>query len=220
MLSTPRLIERPAQHYVAIPARVTMQSMVGLLPRLWPEVAAWLGARGIAPSGAPLIRWVVIDMAREMRIEVGLPVAKAVAGDGRVVAGTLPAGRYAVAVHHGHYNELVPSHAALQAWAAIEGLEWAVEASAAGDVWRARIESYTTDPQATPDPADWRTEIAYLVAAGPARPRARSVKRPAAKKPKRGAKRAKRAAKKPKRKAKSAAKPRRAAKSKRRTQKR
>src|SRR5215467_7712798 len=106
MLSTPQLIERPAQHYVAIPARVTMQSMMGLLPKLWPEVAEWLTARGLTPSGAPLIRWVVIDMANEMLIEVGLPVAEPVTGDERVVAGTLPAGPYAVTVHSGHYADL------------------------------------------------------------------------------------------------------------------
>ena len=236
MISTPQLIERPAQPYVAIPARVTMQSMMGLLPKLWPEVAGWLGARGFAPSGAPLIRWVVIDMAREMQIEIGFPVAHLVVGDDRVHAGALPAGRYAVAVHSGHYDQLVAAHAALQEWARRERVSWAVDSTADGEAWAARIESYTTDPGVVANPADWKTEISYLVAAvgdttapaavkrakrrtakkKPAK-KAKKTARRAAKKPKRAVKKSKRAAARPKRKA--ARKAKRAARPKRRVAK-
>jgi len=207
MISTPQLIERPAQPYVAIPARVTMQSMMGLLPKLWPEVAGWLGARGFAPSGAPLIRWVVIDMAREMQIEIGFPVAHLVVGDDRVRAGALPAGRYAVAVHSGHYDQLVAAHAALQEWARRERVSWAVDSTADGEAWAARIESYTTDPGVVANPADWKTEISYLVAAvgettAPAavkRAKRRMAKKKPAKKAKRAARPKRRVAKKVKR---------------------
>lgn len=207
MISTPQLIERPAQPYVAIPARVTMQSMMGLLPKLWPEVAGWLGARGFAPSGAPLIRWVVIDMAREMQIEIGFPVAHLVVGDDRVRAGALPAGRYAVAVHSGHYDQLVAAHAALQEWARRERVSWAVDSTADGEAWAARIESYTTDPGVVANPADWKTEISYLVAAvgettAPAavkRAKRRTAKKKPAKKAKRAARPKRRVAKKVKR---------------------
>jgi len=66
-----------------------------LLPALWKEVFAWLATKGIAPAGAPFIRYLTTDMARKLDLEVGVPVAAAVPGDGRISAGVFPAGPYA-----------------------------------------------------------------------------------------------------------------------------
>jgi effector-binding domain-containing protein len=86
-------------------------------------------------------------------------------GEG-LIAGVIPAGRYASVIHTGHYDGLVDANAALQVWAEREGLRWAVLETPVGDRWDARLEIYLTDPQAEPDPARWRTEITYLLADG------------------------------------------------------
>ncbi len=48
---------------------------------------------GITPAGRRFLRYHVIDMAGEMDIEVGAPVATPLPGDDRVRPGLLPAGR-------------------------------------------------------------------------------------------------------------------------------
>ena len=163
MFAEPHLEDRDAQPYVAIRTQVTMQTMGSVLPQLWDEVFAWLGQRGIAPDGQPLLRFLVIDMARQLDIEVGVPVARALSGDARVIPSLLPAGRYATLVYSGVGNGIA-ANAALQDWAAQQGIGWQKEATAQGDRWESRVEFSLTDPAAEPDPARWQTEIAYLIA--------------------------------------------------------
>ena len=44
------------------------------------EVFGWLGTRGLAPAGAPFLKYNVIDMVRQLEVEAGVPVAAPVAG--------------------------------------------------------------------------------------------------------------------------------------------
>ena len=73
----PHIIERPAQPYAAIKAQVTMQTLGTVLPGLHPRVFAWLGERGVAPTGAPFWKYNVVDMERGLEVEVGVPGWKA-----------------------------------------------------------------------------------------------------------------------------------------------
>jgi effector-binding domain-containing protein len=100
---TPEIIERAEQPYVAIRAEVTMAELAGLADRFG-EVFGWLAEHGVAPAGPPFFRYHVIDMERQLDVEAGVPVPAAMEGDDRVVAGTLPAGRYATSVHAGPYS--------------------------------------------------------------------------------------------------------------------
>ena len=56
-------------------------------------------------------------------------------------------------VHAGPYETLGQTHNAVQAWIREQGL------APAGVPW----EVYVTDPMATPDTADWRTEVYWPV---------------------------------------------------------
>ena len=83
MMTEPRLEDRGAQHYVGIRTEATLQEMgAGLIPRLLGEVLAWLEKQGVAAAGAPFIRYHVIDMESKLDIELGVPVATTLAGDG------------------------------------------------------------------------------------------------------------------------------------------
>jgi effector-binding domain-containing protein len=158
-----RIEERAAGPYAAIKTTVTMDGISAAVDDAFPELFGWLGANGIAPAGPPFIRYLVIDMAAELEIELGVPVGTPVAGSGRVQPGVLPEGRYAVLRHIGHYDGLIDANAALQDWAREQGITFDTEETAKGQAWRGRFEHYLTDPSSEPDPGKWVTEVAYLL---------------------------------------------------------
>jgi RNA polymerase sigma-70 factor (ECF subfamily) len=159
----PEIQERAAQPYVAVRRTVTMTTIPEIADKL-PVVFGWLGAQGIAPAGPPFLRYNVIDMARELEMEAGIPVATEVEGDGEVHGGVLPAGRYATALHHGHPEGLADATRDLLAWAAEQGLAWDKVGTPRGERWAARLESYLSDPAEVPDMKDWETVLAFKLA--------------------------------------------------------
>ena len=165
LTDTPQIETRTEQPYVAIDVRVTMSELAGLGPRLG-EVFAWLGARGLAPAGAPFFKYDEIDMARELRVEVGVPIASPVEGDEKVVSGVLPAGRYATLLHVGHPSELEQVTGALLEWGAEQGLRWDMTPGDGeqGESWGSRLEIYLTDPDQEPDMSKWTTQLAFRLA--------------------------------------------------------
>jgi effector-binding domain-containing protein len=166
MISRPKVEERTEQPYVARRTQATMHELGTVIPQLLGEVFAWLGTQGAAPAGAPFIRYLVINMAAQLDIEVGVPVASAMSGDDRICAGVLPAGRYASLVYTGPYdgNGLVEANAALLAWGTEQGVVWDTWAAENGEGFGARLESYLTNPNEEPDPTKWETEVAIRVA--------------------------------------------------------
>ena len=164
MSNEPRIQERAAQHYAAIPVPVTMDGLSAAVDSAFSELFGWLAGQGIAPAGPPLIRYLVIDMAGEMQIEMGVPVAAPITASGRIQPGTLPGGRYAVLRHTGPYDGLVASNAALERWAQEHVIEFDTWDTPQGAAWRSRAEHYLTDPSQEPDPAKLETDVAYLIA--------------------------------------------------------
>jgi effector-binding domain-containing protein len=158
--TTPEITERAEQPYVAIRADVTMAQLPGLADRLG-EVFGWLAEHGVAPAGPPFFRYNVIDMARLLSVEAGVPVQAAVNGDDRVIAGVLPGGRYATALHVGPYDGLIGAVDSLLEWAASHGLEWDKSSADDGEHWRCRLEIYLTDPSQQPDQTKWETQLAF-----------------------------------------------------------
>jgi hypothetical protein len=57
MLTEPEVVERAAQPYVAIRARVTMQTIGTVLPEVHPLVFAWLAERDVTPAGHPFWKY-------------------------------------------------------------------------------------------------------------------------------------------------------------------
>jgi effector-binding domain-containing protein len=158
----PRIEERPARHYLGIQATVPMEGISAAVDQAFPELFGWLAGTGTAPAGPPFIRFLVIDMEALLQLELGVPVAAPVAGSGRIKPGVLPAGRYVVLRHIGHYDGLIDANAALQRWAQDHGLEFDMRDTPEGGAWESRLEEYITDPSKEPDPAKWETDVAYL----------------------------------------------------------
>ena len=74
MSHEPQIQARAAQPYVAIRRTVTMDGISGAVDEAFPELFGWLAGNGIAVGGAPFIRYLVIDMAAELEIELAVPV--------------------------------------------------------------------------------------------------------------------------------------------------
>ncbi len=163
MSTAPVVAERAEEPYVAIRASVTMAELAGLADRFG-EVFAWLAERGVAATGAPFFRYHVIDMERRLAVEAGVPVQAAIAGDERITAGLLPAGRYATCMHVGPYDGLIGAVDALLRWADAQGIEFDASSAEDGEHWGCRLEIYRTDPSQQPDPTKWETELAFRLA--------------------------------------------------------
>ncbi len=163
MSREPQIQVRAAQAYAGIRMTVAMDTISDAVDEAFPELFGWLGENGIAPGGPPLIRYLVIDMAAELEIELAVPVDAPVTASGRVQPGVLPAGRYVVLRHTGPYDGLIASNAALQQWARDHGVAFDSRDTAKGSAWRGRVEHYLTNPAKEPDPAKWEVDVAYLV---------------------------------------------------------
>ncbi len=158
MLTEPKLEVRKQQPYVGIRSQVAMQELGSVLPPLSGEVFAWLEKKGLQPAGPPLWRYLTVDMERKLEFDVGVPVASAHSGEGRILADFLPAGRYVTALHTGHPDELEQATAVLLAWAENRGIEWKMD----GERWGGHVEWYLSDPGIEPDMHKWKTELAFL----------------------------------------------------------
>jgi effector-binding domain-containing protein len=157
----PTVTDRPAQDYIAIKRTVTMSSIADIADRI-PDLFVFLRQRGIAPAGAPFLKYNVIDMDAELEIEAGIPVNMPVGGSGEIFADVLPAGRYATVTHVGHPDELLEVTRDLLNWAHGRDLEFDRQDSPAGDVWRCRLETYHSNPAEVPIDK-WETELAFLL---------------------------------------------------------
>jgi effector-binding domain-containing protein len=160
--TTPKLEDRADQPYQGIRTQVPHTKFPEIIPQYLDELFAWLGARGVAPAGAPFMRYYVINMAGNMDVELGVPIAAAVPGDGHIAAGAIPAGRYASLVYTG--LDGIAGNAALIGWAKDNNIQWDRWDDANGDAFRSRVEYYLTDPAEEPDHNKWETEVAIKVA--------------------------------------------------------
>lgn len=158
----PRIVTREPQAYLAVSERAAPDQLDSVIGRGVGELFGWLAAHGSPPgAGAPWVRYVEVDMADGLLIEVAVPFDGAVPdGDARVQAGVLPSGHYVTLLYRGHYSGLMAANASLQEWGNERGVTWAMDGPSAR---RARIEQYLTDPRDEPDPELWETEIAYMV---------------------------------------------------------
>jgi len=170
----PRVEERPEQLLVALHAESAFERFTEAVDSGFPELFGWLAAHGVEPAGPPLIHYELFEPERRFVVEIAAPVgAGATAGDERVRPLTLPGGRYLVYEHRGAYRattatwagrDLAAAHALVQEWAAREGLRFAGEQTPDGFRYTARVERYLAGPPQLDDPADWRTELAFLLA--------------------------------------------------------
>ena len=163
----PQIQQRAAQPYVGIRMPVTMEGLAETVDTGFPEVIGWLAKHGVTLAGPSFIRYLVVDMERELEIELAVPVGGEVEGDGHVRSNVLSAGRYATLRHVGPFDGLTASNAALQEWAQERGIALDSWDTDRGSAWRGRVEHFLTDPSTEPNPAKWEVEVAYYIREAP-----------------------------------------------------
>jgi effector-binding domain-containing protein len=165
-MTEPKVEERAEQTYVGIRSQVPMSEFGNVIPQSLDEIFGWLKEQGIEPAGAPLMRYYVINMDSNMDIELGVPVATPVSGNGRIQATSLPAGRYAALTYTGDSNGIAGNKALLE-WVQEKGLTLDTYDSPDGDGFGGRVEFFLTDPDEEPNMDNWQTEVAMRLADEP-----------------------------------------------------
>lgn len=159
----PTRSQRIEQPCVFIPISVSLREW-GRANALVGELFDWLARHDAPLSGPPFFRYLTVgDMDRPFDLHVGVLIGETVTGDGRVSAGLVPEGGYAVAVHTGHPDRLLESLNALDAWVAERRFAPAKRREENAEVWEGRYVFYLTDPAEQPDLNQWSIEIAYLL---------------------------------------------------------
>ena len=145
--------ELSPQPVLIVRRRVKRSEIAATIGEALPHIFVYAQQHGIALAGLPFTRYVemgpgLVTMEPGMRVTGPLP-----AGQGEVLAATLPGGPAATTIHAGPYDKLSDAYAAIEHWMETEGLV------AAGAPW----ECYLNDPSNHPDPKDWKTEIFWPV---------------------------------------------------------
>lgn len=148
-IETRTLAGQPA---LIVRRRVAREQIAATIGATLPIIFQLAIARGVAIVGRPFTRYTDFGPGL-LTMETGVPIASEIAGEGEVTCVTLPAGKAAVAMHGGSYDDLQSTYASLEQWIADAKL------TPAGAPW----ESYVTDPGEHPDPATWRTEVFWPV---------------------------------------------------------
>lgn len=161
----PTFVKRDAQPYAGIRARLPRSDLPELVPRTLSELLAFLQKHQIHVTGAPLIRYLVVDYnTGEVEVDVGTPFgATALPPDDRVHSARIPSGTFATVIHRGPYDALAKKTAALLDWAKQKNVKWQVVEERKVTRWNARVEHYLVGPPDEPNPKNWQTEIAILV---------------------------------------------------------
>jgi len=167
MITEPKIERRKKQHYVAIRMAVPIP-FGNRLQIAWSEVQEWLKNKGVAApdSGPAIIRYLTTDMSKELDLDVGFIVDKAMKGDERIIADILPAGRYATLLYTGPYRGMgvYKANVAMVEWAKQNKIKWNISKKKDVEWWNGRVELYLTDPEKESDTRKYQTELAFLLA--------------------------------------------------------
>lgn len=166
MLTLPEIIEKEAVPFVAIRRKVSLP-FDDEVPRILAELFAGLDAIGVAAAGPVSFRHNIVVMP-ELDMDFGVPVARPVdrhaAEAAGLIAGELPAGRYAETTYFGHYDNLIAVNGILIDWARYAGHRFDSVVKPDGEHFACRLETYHNSPEEEPDPAKWKTSVSIKLA--------------------------------------------------------
>ncbi|GHJ61364.1 hypothetical protein NOK12_38820 [Nocardioides sp. OK12] len=154
--SSIEIVTLEPQPALAVRGDITPEEMPAFFGRAFNGVPGAAAAAGVELVGPPFGLYPSMPGER-VEVEAGFPVSAAVGSttsEGEAVHDLLlPGGEVAQVLHTGPYDTLGETYAALEAWMREQGL------AAAGPPW----ESYLSDPEAEPDPQQWRTLVCWPV---------------------------------------------------------
>lgn len=145
----------PEQPVAAVRKHTNLRTIGSDIEQGFGELMRYLSMQGSVPAAAPLIVYHdVIDADNDGEIEICIPVAEPVPGDGSVYGRVLEGGSVAATVHHGPYGEIAPAYHTLAGWIQEHGHEFAGPPR----------EIYLNDPREVGE-AEQLTEVDWPIAA-------------------------------------------------------
>jgi len=153
--------QRDAQPVLSIRGAIPVSQLGETMGERIPALLGYLQQSGARAAGPVFVRYHTFG-AEETDMEIGVPVAEAVAGEGRIAAGELPGGPTIATWHIGAHNRLGEAYGRLAAWRDEQGRE------AAGPGWEVY---YWLDPSReggtadASDPSSWRTQLVQPIKA-------------------------------------------------------
>ena len=153
----PSIVERAAQPYVAIKRQVNIP-FGSVATKTMKQLQKAIKAQGIQDTGAALFKYNIVKMP-ELEIEFGFETDTLQQAAGELMAGTLPAGRYAELTFFGPYRHLYKVNGALIDWSRDKGLLFDMHPKADGDHFASRVEFYPNGPDDEPDPNKLKTIV-------------------------------------------------------------
>ncbi|WP_260703052.1 GyrI-like domain-containing protein [Edaphobacter flagellatus] len=148
MITTPEIVESPAQKiafiHVTVPRAEIMQAMQAGLA----ELGNVLKTQGVAPTG-PWFTYHFRRPAETFDYRICFPIDKDIKPEGRVEQGELSAAGVVRAVYSGNYTGLGAAWGELMSWIDANDL------NSREDLW----ERYLVGPDSSAHPEEWRTEL-------------------------------------------------------------
>jgi effector-binding domain-containing protein len=145
--------EIPAQHVAVLRKHASMATIGQDVSSGFAELGRVVAMAGVPIVGPPFL--VMFDPAEETEgdMELAFPIATPFPGTGEVEGREVGAMTVASTVHRGPYEEIMPAYHTVAGWIQEHGHE----------VIGPPREVYLSDPQETPDPADYLTEVQFPI---------------------------------------------------------
>src|SRR4051812_39162171 len=144
--------EVPTLHTAAIRLATSPQRIGDDLGHAYGELSTYLTRRELVPQDAPICYYVAWEPDNWV-IEACLAVEEKIEELDEIHPLLIPGGPAVTTIHRGPYQELGRAHEALGAWCQEHGREMT-----------ACYERFITDPGQILDPADYETEVIWLLA--------------------------------------------------------
>jgi effector-binding domain-containing protein len=113
---------QPAQPVLSIRTHSRVEDLPALIGKSYGGIMAYLQELGEQPAGMPFVAYYSLDM-QNLDIEIGFPVAKALAGKGEVQPSEVPEGLFASNLYTGPYEQMPPAYEALTEFVKANGYE-------------------------------------------------------------------------------------------------
>ena len=109
------VVETATQPVLSMRAVTKVGNLPEVLGKAYNEIMAYLGELGVQPVDAPFAAYYNMDM-ENLKVEIGFPVGKAIAGQDKIVASQILGGKKAVCLYKGPYKEMGPIYKAMTQW--------------------------------------------------------------------------------------------------------
>jgi effector-binding domain-containing protein len=152
MIETPKLVDTPMQLVAIVHIETPRSKMQQVMGPGIGEVMAAVKAQGIGPTG-PWFAHHLKMTPDAFDFDICVPVSSPVSAVGRVKSWQRPASKVVRTLYHGPYEGLGGAWHEFGKWAEANGYK------TAGDLY----ECYMVGPEASPDSANWCTELSRPV---------------------------------------------------------